>query len=336
MTFIWPLMLLSLLVLPALIALYLVTLRRRRRLAASYGSLGLVREAAAKRFGRRRHIPPAIFLIGLALLGVALARPQAAVSLPRVEGTVILLFDVSASMAADDLKPSRMEAAKAAAREFVERQPATVCIGVVAFSDNGLSVQIPTNDQAEILAAINRLTPSRGTSLANGIIASLNAITLAETGEPPRFYTNQTPSVAPTPTPVPKGTYTSATIVLLTDGDNTAPPDPRTAAQTAANRGIRIHTIGIGSPAGATLQIEGFSVFTQLNEAQLKQIAEMTGGGYSNAADEEALRAIYDNLDSRLVVRPEQMEITSIFSGAGLLVLLIGGAFSLLWFGRVP
>jgi Ca-activated chloride channel family protein len=211
-----------------------------------------------------------------------------------------------------------------------------VRIGVVAFSDNGLSVQKPTNDQAAILAAINRLTPSRGTSLANGILASLNAITLAETGEPPRLYTNLTPSVSPTPTPVPSGTYTSATIVLITDGDNTAPPDPRAAVKAAADRGVRIHTIGIGSAAGATLQIEGFSVFTRLDEAGLKQIAEATGGGYSNAADEQALRAIYDSLDSRLVIRPEQMEITSIFSGVGLLILLIGGAFSLLWFGRVP
>jgi Ca-activated chloride channel family protein len=336
MTFIWPLMLLSLLVLPVLVALYIGTLRRRRRLVASYGSLGLVREAAGKRFARRRHVPPAIFLVGLALLGVALARPQAVVSLPRVEGIVILAFDVSGSMAADDLRPTRMEAAKAAARAFVERQPESVRIGIVAFSDNGLSVQVPTNDKAEVEAAINRLAPSRGTSLANGILASLNAITLAETGEPPRLYSNLTPTVSPTPVPVPKGSHTSAMIVLLTDGDNTSPPDPAAAVQLATDRGVRIHTVGIGSAAGATLQVEGFSVFTQLDEAGLKQIAERTGGSYSNATDEQSLQAIYDSLDSRLVVRPQTMEVTSLVSGAGLLVLLIGGACSLLWFGRVP
>jgi Ca-activated chloride channel homolog len=336
MSFIWPLMLLSLLVLPVLVALYVVALRRRRRLAASYGSLGLVREAAGKRLARRRHVPPAILLVGLAILGVALARPQAVVSLPRVEGIVILAFDVSASMAADDLKPTRMDAAKAAAKQFVERQPATVRIGVVAFSDNGLSVQIPTNDQAEVLAAINRLSPARGTSLANGILASLNAITLAETGEPPRLYSNLTPVAAPTPVPVPKGSHTSAMIVLLTDGVNTGPPDPAAAVKAAADRGVRIHTVGIGSAAGATLQIEGFSVFTQLDEQGLKQIAQLTDGSYSNATDAQGLQAIYDSLDSRLVVRPERMEVTSVVSGAGLLVLLLGGALSLLWFGRVP
>ncbi|MFN8512995.1 MAG: VWA domain-containing protein [Thermomicrobiales bacterium] len=336
MTFIWPLMLFSLLVLPLLGVLYVGALRRRRRMSASFGSLGLVREAAGKRYGRRRHVPPAIFLIGLAVLGVALARPQAVVSLPRVEGIVILAFDVSGSMGADDLKPTRMEAAKVAAKGFVERQPPTVRIGVVAFSDNGLSVQVPTNDQAEVLAAINRLAPSRGTSLANGILASLNAITLAETGEPPRFYTNQTAVVAPTPTPVPKGSHTTATIILLTDGENTGPPDPAAATKLAADRGVRIHTVGIGSAAGSTLQIEGFSVFTQLDEQGLKQIAQLTDGTYSNATDAASLQKIYDSLDSRLVVRPQKMEVTSLFSGAGLLILLIGGAFSLLWFGRVP
>ena len=131
----------------------------------------------------RRHIPPALFLAGLTILIVALARPQTVVSLPRVEGTVILAFDVSGSMAADDMKPTRMEAAKAAARDFVQRQPPSVQIGVVAFSDNGFSVQVPTNDQDAILAAINRLTPQRGTSLANGIRASLNAIAVGSRGQ---------------------------------------------------------------------------------------------------------------------------------------------------------
>ena len=149
-------------------------------MAASYGSLGLVQEAAGRQLGARRHIPPALFLAGLTILMVALARPQTVVSLPRVEGTVILAFDVSGSMAAEDLKPTRMEAAKAAARDFVQRQPRSVQIGVVAFSDSGFAVQAPTNDQEAILAAINRLTPQRGTSLGQGILASLNTIAAAQ------------------------------------------------------------------------------------------------------------------------------------------------------------
>src|SRR5919199_6666366 len=176
MSFIWPQMLALLVLLPLFVGLYLRLQQRRRRLVASYGSLGLVQAAAGRGLGARRHVPPALFLAGLTILIVALARPQAVVSLPREEGTVILAFDVSGSMAADDLKPTRMEAAKAAAREFVQRQPRTVQIGVLAFSDSGFTVQVPTNDQEAILAAINRLTPQSGTSLGQGILDSLNTI----------------------------------------------------------------------------------------------------------------------------------------------------------------
>jgi Ca-activated chloride channel homolog len=338
MSFIWPLMLWSLVLLPLFVLLYLRLQRRRRSLAARYGSLGLALEPAGtggRRLGWRRHLPPALFLLGLALLLTALARPQAVVSLPRTEGTVILTFDVSGSMAADDLKPSRMEAAKAAARDFVQRQPPTVQIGVVAFSDGGLAVQAPTNDQAAILTAINRLAPARGTSLANGILASLTTIATGSS-QTPRFYSNLTPVPTPTPTPVPKGTYTPAAIVLLTDGESNIPPNPLAAAQVAADRGVRIYTVGIGSAAGTTLRIEGFNVHTRLDEELLQQISQLTDGAYYNAEDEQDLRAIYENLGSQLVVRPERTEVTSMFAGAGLLVLLIGGACSLLWFGRLP
>jgi Ca-activated chloride channel family protein len=335
MTFIWPAMLLSLLLLPLFAALYLRQQRRRRRLMASYGSLGFVQEAAGRRLGSRRHIPPTLFLIGLMLLLLALARPETVVNLPRIEGVVILAFDVSGSMAADDLNPSRMEAAKAAARAFVEQQPPSVLIGVVAFSDSGFTVQAPTNDQEAVLATINRMTPQLGTSLGNGILTSLNAIA-AEAEPAPRLYTNLTPTPTSTPTPVPAGTYTSAVIVLLTDGENNESPDPLEVAQVAADRGVRIHTVGIGSVAGTTLHVEGFTVHTQLNERLLQQIAGLTGGTYHNAGNEQELQAIYENLNLELVVKPEKMEVTSIFAGASILVLLMGGTFSLLWFSRVP
>jgi Ca-activated chloride channel homolog len=334
MSFIWPAMLVLLLLIPLFVVLYIML--QRRRFAASYGHLGLVQEAAGRRLGTRRHIPPALFLLSLTILIVALARPQTVVSLPRIEGTVILAFDVSGSMAADDLKPTRMEAAKAAARDFVQRQPLTVQIGVVAFSDSGLAVQAPANDQDAILAAINRLTPARGTSLANGILISLNTIAVAEAGQVTHFYSNLTPTPAPTPTPVPKGTYTSGVIVMLTDGENTVSPDPLAAAQTAADRGVRVYTVGIGSAAGTTLHVNGFTVHTQLDEAMLQQISQLTDGVYYNAENEEDLRTIYDNLNPQLVIKPEQTEVTSILAGASLLVLLIGGAFSLRWFSRLP
>lgn len=335
MSFIWPVMLLLVFLLPVFTVLYALLFARRQRAIARYSNLGLMQQTQARGLELRRHIPVAFFLLSLAILTVALARPQAVISVPRVVGTVILAFDVSGSMGADDLKPTRIEAAKAAAQDFVEHQPRTVEIGVVAFSDSGVSVQAPTSDRDVILAAIKRLTPERGTSLASGIFASLKAI--ADGSEPPtRFYSNQTPAPTPSPTPVPKGTYTTGMIVLLTDGENNENPDPLEAAQAAADRGVRIYTVGLGSVTGTDLKIGGFTVHTQLDEAALKQISGLTGGAYYNAANAEDLRKIYENINTQLVIKAEEIEVTSIFAGAGILVLLIGAAFSMLWFKRLP
>jgi Ca-activated chloride channel family protein len=331
MSFIWPALLGLLLAIPLWAGLYIWLQRRRRRFMSRYGNLGLAQEASGRRLGPRRHIPPVLFLVGLTILTIALARPQMLVSLPRQEGTVILAFDVSGSMAAEDLKPSRIEAAKAAARDFVQRQPPSIQIGVVAFSDNGFAVQVPTNDQDAILASINRLTPQRGTSLGQGILASLNTIAVAA-GQSPRLYSN----LDPTPPPVPQGSETSAAIILLTDGENNETPNPQAAAQVAADRGVRIYTVGIGSAAGATLHVEGFTIHTRLDEPALQQIAQLTEGTYYNAESQQDLRAIYENLDLQFVIKPEKTEVTALFAGAGLLILLIGGACSLLWYSRLP
>jgi Ca-activated chloride channel family protein len=323
---------------PLLIVGYILMLQRRRQLVAQYGDPALVRPGQSGRAAAlgavRRHLPAAIFLGALMILIVALARPQTLVSLPRIEGTVILAFDVSGSMAADDLKPTRMEAAKSAARAFVERQPPSVQIGVVSFSEGGFAIQAPTDDQGAVLAAINRLGVQRGTSLASGIQASLNAIAVVQ--NPPLALSNRGLTPAPSPTPVPKGTTTSAVIVLLTDGENTQAPDPRTAAQAAADRGVRVYTVGIGSAEGATLQLDGFTVRSRLDEATLRDIAQMTGGTYYNAQSETQLQAIYDQLNPQLVIKPQKTEVTALFAGAGILVLLIGGTLSLLWLGRLP
>ncbi len=337
MSFIWPSMLRVLILVPLFVFLYLRMQQRRRELAERYGSLGMVQESRGRPLGARRHVPAILFLIGFAILLLALARPQTVLSLPRIEGTVILAFDVSGSMAAEDLEPNRMEAAKAAARDFVQKQPPSIQIGVVAFSDSGFSVQTPTNDQAAILASIDRLTPRRGTSLANGILASLKSIDAMRNPPPaPRLYSDLTPAPEPTPTPVPEGEYASAVIILLTDGENNERPDPLAAAQAAADRGVRIHTIGIGSVAGTTIHVEGFTVHTRLDEALLQEIAQVTDGLYFNAGNEEDLRMIYENIDPQLVIRPEKTEVTSIFAGASILILLVGGTFSLAWFSRLP
>jgi Ca-activated chloride channel family protein len=333
MTFIWPALLLLLLLVPLFIGLYIRMQLRRRRIAADLGSLGFMQGAEGGQLGWRRHIPQAIFLVGLTIMVVALARPETVVSLPRREGTVILAFDVSGSMAAEDMQPTRMEAAKAAARDFVQRQPTSVQIGIVAFSDGGIAVQAPTNDQEAILASIERLTPQRGTSIGHGILASLNEIAV-NAGQDVGSPSNPTPT--PTPTPVPRGTYMPAVIVLLTDGENTQSPDPLAAAQAAADRGVRIYTIGIGSTAGITLHVNGFTVVTHLDEAMLQQISQLTDGAYFKAESEEDLHNIYDNLEPELVTRPEKTEVTSIFAGTSILMLLVGGTFSLLWFSRMP
>jgi Ca-activated chloride channel family protein len=222
---------------------------------------------------------------------------------------------------------------------FVQRQPAGVVIGVVAFSDAGLSVQAPTSDQAAVLAAIKRLTPQRGTSLGQGIRAALSTIAIAENGSPNDYYTNRSPdpsAAAPTLPPVAPGSHTSAIIVLLTDGENTAPPTPQAAAQIAADAGVRIFTVGVGSAAGTTLDVNGFKVHTQLDATTLQQISDTTGGTYFAAEDDAGLAKVYDEVDTKLVVKPQQIEVTALFAGASALLLALGGLTSLAWLGRLP
>jgi len=338
MSFIWPQMLPVLLLIPVGIAISLVIDGKRRNRLAAYGvsgGSGITR----RRLGIRHRIPALMAVVGLTLMALAMSRPQAVVPLPRTEGTVILAFDISASMSATDLTPTRMDAAKAAAKDFVSRQPSSVTIGVVAFSDSGIAVQTPVTDRDTILAAIDRLSPEKGTSVARGIQASLNAIAVAEAGPfAGNYYSNQSPAPTPTPTPtpVPSGTHAPAAIVLLSDGENNESPDPFAAAQAAADMGVRIYTVGLGSAAGTTLNLDGFQVFTQLDQATLQQISQTTGGTYYGPADAQQLRSIYDNLDTQLVVQPQETEVTSLVAGLGLLMLLAGGLTSLLWLGRLP
>jgi len=338
MTFVWPQLLAALVLLPLGIGLYrLVESRRRRRMAVVGFGTSADGPAPARRPKRiRANVPGVLFVAGLAILLLALARPQATVTLPQTEGTVILAFDVSESMAADDLKPTRMAAAKAATTAFVQAQPAGVVIGVVAFSDAGISVQAPTDEQGAVLSAINRLEPERGTSLGQGILASLSAIESAENPPPIDYYSSRSPAPSISPAPVPPGSDSSAVIILVTDGENTQRPDPATAAQAAADRGVRIDTLGIGTTDGTTLTVGGFKVHTQLDEAALKQVAQVTGGTYFAAADAGDLTRVYADLASRLVVKPQTIEVTALFAGGGTLLLVIGGLASLAWLGRLP
>jgi len=283
--------------------------------------------------GMRRHIPVLIFFLGITVLLVSLARPQATISLPRYEGTVVLVFDVSGSMAANDVEPTRIEAAKSAAVAFVEKQPASIRVGVVAFSDGGISVQTPSANRDATLATIERLVPRRGTSVGNGILVGLNSIAV-DAGDPPIVNTSNL-STADDVTVAPQGWYPSAVIVLFSDGENNEDPSPLDVTDLAVDLGVRIYTVGVGSREGTIINVEGMSIHTQLDEATLTQIAETSGGRYYFAADENELDRIYNDLEPKLSIRPDEMELTSLFAGLGILIFLIGGVLSFLWFGRV-
>lgn len=333
-SFIWPWMLLALLAAPCMVWFYRRLRRRQVQQAAELGPLGLVRSPSGQPVGRRRHGPPILYLAGLTLLLLALARPQATVSLPHIQGTVILAFDISNSMMAEDLEPARIEAAKEAARTFVENQPSTIRIGIVAFGNGALVVQQPTGDRAEILSAIERLSVQGGTSLGEGIFTSLNAIA----GE--RIAINEealdAESGAFDAGRLRIDDYSSAVVLLLTDGENTNAPEPLEIAQIAAEAGVRIYTVGIGSEEGARIEVDGFTLATRLNESLLQEIANVTNGVYFHAADGESLHEIYENVDLQLTVDAEMMEVTALFAAAGMLFLLAGGLLSMLWLGRAP
>jgi Ca-activated chloride channel homolog len=342
-SFIWPQMLAALALVPLGIWAYVAIGRRRRERVASTGSLGLGSTNAGPGSRLRDRVPPVLFVAALAILAVALARPQAAVSLPRSEGTLILTFDVSGSMSADDVEPTRLEVAKDAARTLVAERPAGVVIGVVAFSDAGLSVQVPTADPTTLQEAIDRLDPALGTSLGQGILASLDAIARVEAGTPAEYYSDREPEPSAAPAPVEPGSHSAAAIVLLSDGENTVPPDPATVAQTAADLRIRIHTVGVGSTSGTTLDFDGFVVHTQLDEATLRHVAEVTDGsfhqldpGVGEVATAVDPSAIYDSLGRQLVIGREHIEITSLLAGAAILLLATGTVLSLALSGRLP
>ncbi len=334
MQFLWPFMLWCLILVPVLIVMYILAQRRRQRYALRYASLSLVREALGRGPGWRRHVPPAVFLASLAVMLFALARPATVVTLPSQEGTVILTMDVSGSMRADDLKPNRLEAAKTAARAFVDKQPQGVKIGVVSFSDNAFVVQAPTDDKEAVLKAINRLTPQRGTAIGSGMLTSLEAIFEEANGEGAAYNSSTDPT--PTPTPLPKGQYEPAIVVLLSDGESNRGPRPMEVVDKLAARGVRVYTVGVGSVEGTVLHTQGRSIRTRLDEETLKRVADATEGTYYNASTEQDLQAIYENLSTHLVFRKQQTEVTAFFTGVAVALSLIAGFLSLLWFNRLP
>ena len=346
MTFMWPDMLWLLLVVPVLVAVYVLLLRRKKKAALRYASLSLVREAmgAGQRF--RRHVPPLLFLLALATMIVAVARPAGIVMLPTQQQTIILAMDVSGSMRARDVEPNRLVASQQAAKAFVADLPKSVRVGVVSFAGTAALVQPPTQNREDIVAAIDRFQLQRGTAIGSGIIVSL-ATLFPDAGidVSDAIYGRNAPRSLPLDpgrapekkefTPVPPGSYPSAAIVLLTDGQRTTGPDSLESAKMAADRGVRVFTVGVGTPNGEVIGFEGWSFRARLDEDTLKAIANLTRGEYFHAGSATDLKKIYQGLNARLVFEKKQTEITALFSAAAAALVLLSAFLSLLWFNRI-
>lgn len=328
MTFATPWVLALLVAVPALVAAYVRSRRRRAQRSAALAEQGLVATTAPSRMRARRHVPFGLFAAALTLLIVGMAQPMATVKTPKREGTVILAVDVSNSMKADDIKPTRLDAAKVAAKAFAERQPTEVLVGVVAFGDGAVVVQNPTNARAEVLRSIDRLSSEGGTSLGQALVTSLSAIA----GKPVVIDLEELASDAGQ---VDIGFFGSATVILFSDGEEASRPDPVAVAEVASVAGVRVHTIGVGTPEGAVVEVDGFSVATALDSELLEEVATITDGTYHQAADADGLAEISETIDLRFKLTSEHSEVSGLFAIAGVLLLLAGALLSVLWFGRV-
>ena len=342
MNFLWPDLLWLMLLLPLLVLLYLWLLGRRKKSAVAWASLGLVKEAMGSSRAWRRHVPPALLLVALTSLLVATARPTAVVTLPLVEQTIILAMDVSGSMRATDVEPNRLVASQNAAKAFVADLPRAVRIGVVSFAGTAAVVQPPTQSREDVVAAIDRFQLQRGTAIGSGIVLSLATI-FPEAGIDLSQITGQ--RLMPRAlgekksekefTPIEPGSYGSAAIILLTDGQRTTGPDPVEAAKMAADRGVRVYTVGVGTKEGETIGFEGWSMRVRLDEETLKNIANMTRADYFYAGTAADLKKVYQGLSTRLVVEKKETEISALFAALGALLVVLAAGLSVWWFGRV-
>ena len=348
MTFQWPEMLWLLLALPLLLAAYLLVLRRKKKFALRYASLDLVKEAMGTRIGFRRHVPPLLFFIALAIMIAAIARPQATVTLPSQHETVILALDVSGSMRATDVEPNRLVAAQNAAKQFIAETPDTTRIGIVAFAGTATVAQAPTHNKEDLIAAIDRFQLQRATAIGSAILVSLATIFPNQGIDVATFsYGADASKRGPLaagpdglgkkagPKPVPPGSYANAVIILLTDGQRTTGPDTIQAARFAADKGVRIFTVGVGTPEGKIVGFEGWSMHVRLDEETLKTVADVTRGEYFYAGSAVDLKKVYSTLNAKLVMETKKTEITALFSAAAALLAALAALLSLLWFNRI-
>ena len=347
MRFIAPEYLWFLIIAPALVAIYVMLLARRKKTAVRYASLDLVKEAMGTRQRVRRHVPPVVFLLAVIAMLLAVARPTAIVTLPSESRTIVMAIDVSLSMRATDVEPNRLVAAQEAAKAFIEQQPPDVRLGIVSFAGTALLVQSPTQNRDDLIAAIDRLELQRHTAIGSGLIVSLATI-FPEAGidlesmifgagrDAKRGVSLDRPKKVEQKefVPVPPGSYTSAAIILLSDGRRTTGPDPLDAAKMAADRGVRVYTVGLGNAQGGMASFEGWSVYMRFDEETLKNIAEVTRGEYFAASSAAELKKVYESLSAKFMLEKKETEITALVTAAAALVALVAGVLSLLWFNR--
>lgn len=348
MHFLWPQQLWLLLLLPLLVLLYFVLLRRRKKLAVRYASLAIVKEALGKGPGLRRHIPPVLFLLALSAMLLAAARPVATITLPSTQQTIILAMDVSGSMRATDVQPNRLVAAQNAAKSFLGDLPRDVKVGIVAFAGSAQVAQLATVNREDLITAIDRFQMQRGTATGNAIVMSLATLFPDDGHIDLQLMQNNRDRMRGTAidaekkekekkpfTPVPPGSYTSAAIIMLTDGQRTTGVDPLEAAKMAAERGVRVYTVGIGTVDGETIGFEGWSMRVRLDEETLKQIANKTSAEYFYAGTAQDLKKVYETLSTRLTVEKKETEVSGLLALLAAVLAVFSAGLSVLWFNRI-
>ena len=344
MNFLWPQNLWFLLALPVLVVLYLWLIGRKRKLAVRYASLSIVKEAMGAS-NWRRHVPPILFLLAMAAMLLAAARPVAVVTLPSNNQTIILAMDVSGSMRATDVQPSRLVAAQNAAKAFLQELPRHVKVGIVAFAGSAQVAQLPTVNREDLVTAIDRFQLQRATATGNAIVISMatlfpdDGIDLAslQTGRERQrgFAIDGEKKEKKERQPVAPGSYNSAAIIMLTDGQRTTGVDPLEAAKLAADRGVRVYTVGIGTVDGETIGFDGWSMRVRLDEETLKQIAQKTSAEYFYAGTAHDLKKVYESLSSKLTVEKKETEVSALFAMVAAGRALLSAGLSLLWFNRI-
>ncbi len=348
MNFLWPEFLWLLLVAPLLVLLYVWLLKRKKKTALRYASLSIVREAMGTSQSLKRHLPPALFLLALLALILAAARPMAVISLPSQQETIILAMDVSGSMRATDVQPNRLVAAQNAAKSFIADLPRNVRVGIVAFAGTAQVVQPATLSREDLVVAIDKFQLQRATAIGSAIVVSLaelfpdagidvGAMTYGR--ERPRGVALDKAGTEKEAkkefVPVAPGSYTSAAIILLTDGQRTTGVDTLEAAKMAADRGVRVYTVGVGTVDGETIGFEGWSMRVRLDEETLKAVATRTQAEYFYAGTAENLKKVYQTLNSRLTVVKKETEVSALLALVGALLALLSAGLSLAWFNRI-